>query len=208
MQLCCCARTPIINLCPTGNPEPPVASCPKQRLAKRGFGLTKCDGLQGTAVIACHDGTNMIGAHDIGLDDTHWSSGNTGGGPAHTIRATRLKCLDEGRRNSARCDHGIEQQTGLLTDHIDRAARDYLTVNGYGEAFFHRVGHGLGLAVHEEPYLVAGNDLPLAEGMTFSDEPGVYFPGKFGIRIEDTVVVTANGGEKLNHATRALTMLT
>ncbi|MBL8129947.1 MAG: aminopeptidase P family protein [Chloroflexia bacterium] len=97
---------------------------------------------------------------------------------------------------------------GVPCEEIDRAARDYLTVNGYGEAFFHRVGHGLGLAVHEEPYLVAGNDLPLAEGMTFSDEPGVYFPGKFGIRIEDTVVVTANGGEKLNHATRALTMLT
>ncbi|MCA9861409.1 MAG: aminopeptidase P family protein [Thermomicrobiales bacterium] len=96
---------------------------------------------------------------------------------------------------------------GVPCEEIDRAARDYLTARGYGEAFFHRVGHGLGLAVHEEPYLVAGNDLPLAEGMTFSDEPGVYFPGKFGIRIEDTVVVTADGGEKLNHATRALTIL-
>ncbi len=98
-------------------------------------------------------------------------------------------------------------QPGVPCEEIDRAARDYLTANGYGEAFFHRIGHGLGLAVHEEPYLVAGNDLELAEGMTFSDEPGVYFPGNFGIRIEDTVVVTAEGGEKLNHATRALTIL-
>lgn len=97
---------------------------------------------------------------------------------------------------------------GVPCEDIDRAAREYLTAKGYGEAFFHRVGHGLGLAVHEEPYLVAGNDLPLAEGMTFSDEPGVYFPGAFGIRIEDTVVVTADGGEKLNHATRALAILT
>jgi Xaa-Pro aminopeptidase len=98
-------------------------------------------------------------------------------------------------------------QPGVPCEEVDRAAREFLTARGYGEAFFHRVGHGLGLAVHEEPYLVAGNDLPLAEGMTFSDEPGVYFPGKFGIRIEDTVVVTADGGEKLNHATRALTIL-
>lgn len=98
-------------------------------------------------------------------------------------------------------------QPGVPCEEIDRAAREFLTAKGYGEAFFHRVGHGLGLAVHEEPYLVAGNDLPLAEGMTFSDEPGVYFHGKFGIRIEDTVVVTADGGEKLNHATRALTIL-
>lgn len=96
---------------------------------------------------------------------------------------------------------------GVACEEIDRVARDLLTAEGYGEAFFHRVGHGLGLAVHEEPYLVAGNDLPLAEGMTFSDEPGVYFPGDFGIRIEDTVVVTATGGEKLNHATRDLTIL-
>lgn len=96
---------------------------------------------------------------------------------------------------------------GVPCEEIDRAAREFLTARGYGDAFFHRVGHGLGLAVHEEPYLVAGNDLPLEEGMTFSDEPGVYFPGKFGIRIEDTVVVTAEGGEKLNHATRALTIL-
>lgn len=97
---------------------------------------------------------------------------------------------------------------GIPCEAIDEAARAFLTARGYGEAFFHRVGHGLGLAVHEEPYLVAGNDLPLEEGMTFSDEPGVYFPGNFGIRIEDTVVVTADGGEKLNHATRALTILT
>lgn len=98
-------------------------------------------------------------------------------------------------------------QPGVPCEEIDGAARAFLTARGYGEAFFHRVGHGLGLAVHEEPYLVAGNTLPLAPGMTFSDEPGVYFPGEFGIRIEDTVVCTAEGGEKLNHATRDLTIL-
>ena len=79
-----------------------------------------------------------------------------------------------------------------------------LTEAGYGEAFIHRTGHGLGLSLHEEPYLVEGNTLPLEEGMVFSDEPGVYFPGQFGIRIEDTVVCTAAGGRRLNEATRTL----
>lgn len=96
---------------------------------------------------------------------------------------------------------------GAACQEIDRAARGVLTAAGYGEAFIHRTGHGLGLSIHEEPYLVEGNTLPLAEGMVFSDEPGVYFPGKFGIRIEDTVVCTAAGGRRLNEATRALTVM-
>lgn len=96
---------------------------------------------------------------------------------------------------------------GVACQELDRTARGLLTEAGYGENFIHRVGHGLGLSVHEEPYLVEGNTLPLAEGMVFSDEPGVYLSGEFGIRIEDTVVVTATGGRRLNHATRVLTVL-
>lgn len=96
---------------------------------------------------------------------------------------------------------------GVACQEIDRAARGLLTAAGYGEAFIHRTGHGLGLSVHEEPYLVEGNTLPLEAGMVFSDEPGVYFPGKFGIRIEDTVVCTNDGGRRLNEATRALTVM-
>ena len=96
---------------------------------------------------------------------------------------------------------------GVACQEIDRAARGLLRGAGYGEAFIHRVGHGLGLSVHEEPYLIEGNTLPLAAGMVFSDEPGVYFPGKFGIRIEDTVVCTADGGRRLNEATRELTVV-
>ena len=95
----------------------------------------------------------------------------------------------------------------MACQEIDRAARRVFTDAGYGDAFIHRVGHGLGLSVHEEPYLVEGNTLPLAEGMVFSDEPGVYFPGRFGIRIEDTVVCTADGGRRLNDATRTLTVV-
>jgi Xaa-Pro aminopeptidase len=96
---------------------------------------------------------------------------------------------------------------GVACQEIDRAARSVLTAAGYGEAFIHRTGHGLGLSVHEEPYLVEGNMLPLAAGMVFSDEPGVYFPGQFGIRIEDTVLCTADGGRRLNEATRELRVM-
>jgi Xaa-Pro aminopeptidase len=96
---------------------------------------------------------------------------------------------------------------GVPCQEIDRAARSVLTQAGYGDAFIHRTGHGLGLSVHEEPYLVEGNTLPLAEGMVFSDEPGVYLPGQFGIRIEDTIVCTADGGRRLNEATRTLRVM-
>ncbi len=71
---------------------------------------------------------------------------------------------------------------------------------GYGDAFIHRTGHGIGLEVHEEPYIVEGNDLVLTEGMTFSIEPGIYLEGRFGMRLEDIVAVTADGVERLNAA--------
>jgi Xaa-Pro aminopeptidase len=96
---------------------------------------------------------------------------------------------------------------GVPCQEIDRAARGVLTAAGYGDAFIHRVGHGLGLSLHEEPYLVEGNTFPLAAGMVFSDEPGAYFPGQFGVRIEDTVVCTPDGGRRLNEATRELKVI-
>lgn len=96
---------------------------------------------------------------------------------------------------------------GVACQELDRVARKVITEAGYGEAFLHRVGHGLGLEVHEEPYLVEGNDLPLAEGFVFSDEPGVYLEGRFGVRIEDAVVCTADGGRRLNESTRELVVM-
>jgi Xaa-Pro aminopeptidase len=96
---------------------------------------------------------------------------------------------------------------GVPCEDLDKVARDLITEAGYGPAFLHRVGHGLGLDVHEEPYLVSGNKLPLAEGMVFSDEPGIYLEGNFGVRIEDTVVCTKTGGKRLNEATRGLTVM-
>ena len=87
---------------------------------------------------------------------------------------------------------------GVTAEQVDAAARDVLAAEGLAEAFVHRTGHGIGLSVHEEPYIVAGNDLPLEEGMAFSVEPGIYFPGQWGARIEDIVIVTADGATSVN----------
>jgi Xaa-Pro aminopeptidase len=96
---------------------------------------------------------------------------------------------------------------GVPCEAVDLAARAVIEDAGFGAAFLHRVGHGLGLGVHEEPYLVAGNTLPLQAGMVFSDEPGIYLEGRFGIRIEDSVLCTDTGGERLNEAPRELTVV-
>jgi len=96
---------------------------------------------------------------------------------------------------------------GLPCQDVDRAARDVIAQAGYGDYFTHRVGHGIGLDGHEEPYLVAGNTLPLEAGMTFSIEPGIYLPGRFGVRIEDIVVCTDIGGRRLNQVSREAVIL-
>ncbi|MEA2529120.1 MAG: hypothetical protein QOG89_764 [Thermomicrobiales bacterium] len=96
---------------------------------------------------------------------------------------------------------------GVPCERLDQVARTIITEAGYGPQFLHRVGHGLGLDVHEEPYLVSGNHMPLAPGMVFSDEPGIYLEGKFGVRIEDAVVCTEEGGVRLNEASRAITVM-
>ncbi|EIE99335.1 M24 family metallopeptidase [Saccharomonospora glauca] len=96
---------------------------------------------------------------------------------------------------------------GVTAHEVDAAARDILTDAGLGELFIHRTGHGIGLDVHEEPYIMSGNDLPLQPGMAFSVEPGVYRAGKWGARIEDIVVVTADGVEPLNTRPHELVVL-
>lgn len=93
---------------------------------------------------------------------------------------------------------------GVTGEQVDRAARRVIEVAGYGERFFHRTGHGIGLEVHEDPYLVTGNDRPLHPGNCFSIEPGVYLEGRFGVRIEDIVTLTEDGPRRLNEATRDL----
>jgi Xaa-Pro aminopeptidase len=94
---------------------------------------------------------------------------------------------------------------GVSAEAVDAAAREPIAAAGYGEYFVHRTGHGIGLETHEEPYIVAGNTEPLAPGMAFSVEPGIY-PGPHGARIEDIVVCTPDGYERLNTITRELVL--
>lgn len=96
---------------------------------------------------------------------------------------------------------------GVPCEDVDAAARKVVVAAGYGpdyKYFSHRVGHGMGMDGHEWPYLVRGNKLPLAPGMTFSDEPGIYIPGEFGVRLEDDMVITANGAELFTPQSRSL----
>ncbi len=96
---------------------------------------------------------------------------------------------------------------GLTAAALDAVGRDIIAAAGHGEHFLHRTGHGIGLETHEDPYIVAGCDLALEPGMAFSVEPGIYLAGRHGARIEDIVVCTESGGERLNLTTRDLVVL-
>ncbi|UIX30043.1 aminopeptidase P family protein [Streptomyces sp. GQFP] len=96
---------------------------------------------------------------------------------------------------------------GAACQDVDRAARAVITEAGYGEYFIHRTGHGIGVTTHEPPYMIEGEERPLVPGMCFSVEPGIYLPGRFGVRIEDIVTVTEDGGRRLNNTTRELVVV-
>lgn len=96
---------------------------------------------------------------------------------------------------------------GVKAGAVDAAARDYIAAQGFGPGykyFTHRLGHGIGLEGHEWPYLVRGNEILLRPGMSFSDEPGIYQYGKFGVRLEDIIVITDDGAEMLTPQQRSL----
>ncbi|MEV7811123.1 aminopeptidase P family protein [Streptomyces flaveolus] len=96
---------------------------------------------------------------------------------------------------------------GVACQDVDRAARAVITDAGYGEYFIHRTGHGIGVTTHEPPYMIEGEEQPLVPGMCFSVEPGIYLPGRFGVRIEDIVTVTEDGGRRLNNTTREMVIV-
>ena len=136
--------------------------------------------------------------------------------PGYFSDCTRTYCLGEPPTEVA-AQFAVLQQAqqagveavrpGATAGDVDAACRDALAAAGLSAAFVHRTGHGIGLSVHEEPYIVGGNDLVLTEGMAFSIEPGIYFPGRWGARIEDIVLVTADGCEPVNRRPHELTVL-
>lgn len=98
-------------------------------------------------------------------------------------------------------------QPGIPAREVDNASRKLIENAGYGPYFIHRTGHGLGMEAHEEPYIHSGNDLPLDPGMTFTVEPGIYLPGRGGVRVEDDMWVTVDGAESLSNLPRNLLVL-
>jgi Xaa-Pro aminopeptidase len=93
---------------------------------------------------------------------------------------------------------------GALASDVDKAARKVISDAGYGAYFVHRTGHGMGIGGHEEPYITATSNIVLAENMVFTIEPGIYLPGRFGVRLEDVVIVRADGPEVLSELSRDL----
>jgi Xaa-Pro dipeptidase len=96
---------------------------------------------------------------------------------------------------------------GTPCEAVDAAARIPIGAAGFGERFIHRTGHGIGVEEHEDPYIVVGNAEPLVAGHAFSVEPGIYLPGRWGLRLEDIVVATEAGPEALNRADHGLARL-
>ena len=96
---------------------------------------------------------------------------------------------------------------GIACGDVDQAAREVIEVAGFGEYFIHRTGHGLGREGHEEPYMRAGNPMPLEPGMTFTIEPGIYLPNRFGVRIEDNVIITKDGLKSFSTFPRELIVI-
>ncbi|BBY30450.1 M24 family metallopeptidase [Mycolicibacterium sediminis] len=127
--------------------------------------------------------------------------------PGYNSDSTRTYSIGEPAEDVARRYAVLERaqraavaavRPGVTAEQVDAAARHVLAAEGLADVFVHRTGHGIGLSVHEEPYIVAGNDLPLEVGMVFSVEPGIYFSGEWGARIEDIVVVTEDGALSMN----------
>jgi Xaa-Pro dipeptidase len=102
--------------------------------------------------------------------------------------------------NQARAAGIAAARPGVACEDVDAAARGVIDAQGFGAQFIHRTGHGVGLEVHEPPYLVAGNRAPLLENMVHSVEPGIYRSGAYGIRLEDLVVIESGGARRLNRA--------
>jgi Xaa-Pro aminopeptidase len=141
----------------------------------------------------------ILGGYCSDITRTVWvTGGDPDRGPDEPYR--HLFGVLEGAQAAARA----AVRPGVPCEIVDATARRRIDAEGYGEAFFHRTGHGIGLDGHEEPYIIGGNVEALRPGMAFSVEPGIYFPGEYGARIEDIVVCGPDGPIELNEAPRTL----
>lgn len=142
------------------------------------------------------------GSLDGYASDTTRTLWVTGGDPAHRPDQEFLRLFSILHAAQAEATHAV--RPGVAAERIDAVAREIITAGGHGPHFFHRVGHGIGVEAHEDPYLIAGNAEPLVEGMAFSVEPGIYLEGRYGARIEDIVVCGPDGPDPLNRSSRDL----
>ena len=126
----------------------------------------------------------------------------TGGDPSRGPADEFVRLFELVREANAEATSAV--RPGVACARIDAVARGIISAGGYGPQFIHRLGHGIGLEGHEDPYLVAGNEEPLPVGAAFSIEPGIYVEGRYGARIEDIVVATDDGPVILNEAPRDL----
>ena len=132
---------------------------------------------------------------------TVWVAGEAGIAPEPEF----IRVFEVVRDAQARATAAI--QPGVPAEQIDATARSVIANAGYADFFTHRLGHGIGLEVHEDPYIVAGNSAPLKPGMAFSVEPGVYLPGRWGVRLENIVMCSATGVTVLNRSSLDLRVL-
>jgi Xaa-Pro aminopeptidase len=140
-----------------------------------------------------------LGGYGSDITRTLWvTGGDPANGPDLRFRHLFGVLLD------AQATARAAVRPGIACESIDAAAREPIAAEGYGEAFFHRTGHGIGLEGHEDPYIIAGNRETLEPGMAFSVEPGIYLGGEYGARIEDIVVCGEDGPIELNEAPREL----
>lgn len=140
-----------------------------------------------------------LGGYGSDITRTIWvTGGDPGRGPDETFR-TIYRVVQEAQAAAV-----AAVRPGIPAEALDAVARSIIEAAGYGDAFIHRTGHGIGLEGHEDPYLVAGNPEPIEPGMAFSIEPGIYLEGRYGVRIEDIVVCGESGPTVLNGVSREL----
>jgi Xaa-Pro aminopeptidase len=151
-------------------------------------------------VVLCDFGGTMLGDDGIGYCSDITRCVHLGEPPAEIAEAYAV--LLDAQQAAVRA-----ARESTPCEEVDATARRSIAAAGYGERFIHRTGHGIGIEEHEDPYIVAGNSTPLVAGHAFSIEPGIYTPGRWGLRLEDIVVATASGPEPLNTADHALVVV-